>query len=132
MSESRQDTPTQLIALACQRALAAEKFETSNGFKYKLVRMPCSSKVEPAMILRAFEAGAKGVALIPCAIETCQYVEGNLRARSLAKGAAGLLTEIGIDPQRFEIYPLVKEHRTGIDEFLNAFARRIESLGEWL
>lgn len=127
---ARKQAHPKLIALACARALAAEDYLPSNGFR--VIRMPCSSKVEPVQVLRAFEAGARGVVLVPCASEACQYVEGNLRARSMAVGTASLLSEVGIDPQRFSIYPLDKEDRNGLKGFLDAFADRITNLGDWL
>lgn len=130
MTQSPSDTGGPVVVLACQRALAAERFDRADG--YKLIRMPCSSKVEPVMILKAFESGARGVALIPCAEEACQYIEGNLRARSLTKETTALMTEIGLDPQRFAVYPLTPDQRTGIGDFLDAFTAQLNQLGDWL
>ncbi len=117
---------TNLTVLACSRALEAESITDLPGFR--LVRLPCSSKAEHDLIMNAFLGGADGVAVIPCPLGACQYVEGNRRARALAKGAAALLEELGLSPERFALYPLELEERTGIVKFLTGFKSKIKSL----
>ena len=115
-----------LTVLACSRALEAESVTDLPGFR--LVRLPCSSKAEHDLIMNAFLGGADGVALIPCPSGACQYVEGNRRAQALAKGAASLLKELEISPERFAVYPLELGERTGIVMFLAGFKSKIKSL----
>ena len=117
---------TNLPVLACSRALEAESVDRLPGFR--LVRLPCSSKAEHDLVMNAFLGGAGGVAVIPCPLGACQYVEGNRRADALAKGAASLLKELGLSTERFAIYPLELESRIGIPEFLDEFKGRVEGL----
>lgn len=121
-------SPVSLVALACSRALEAESVEQVEGFR--LLRMPCSSKAEPALVLKAFEAGAQGVVLIPCPLGACQYMEGNRRARALTQEVVGLMVELGLEPERFSVYPLEPEARTGIKGFLDAFRQTVLALGQ--
>lgn len=130
MSSPNNDRPQAgLVVLACAQALKSESVGEIDGFK--LVRLPCSSKAEPVMILKAFLAGALGVALIPCALGNCRFLEGNQRAQALARGVTGLLEEIGLEKERFALYPLEAEKRGGIIDFLSTFQERIQGLGPW-
>nr|NIU60902.1 hydrogenase iron-sulfur subunit [Stutzerimonas stutzeri]NIW36945.1 hydrogenase iron-sulfur subunit [Gemmatimonadota bacterium] len=43
------------------------------------VRVMCSGRVSPEMVLRAFRAGADGVLVLGCHIGDCHYVSGNHR-----------------------------------------------------
>lgn len=118
------ETPApELIVLACSRALKAESVP-AHGQPFagcRLVRLPCSSKAEPDLVLNAFSSGALAVAVVPCAQGACQYQEGNRRARALSRGAALLLEELGLGEDRLAVYPLEREERTGIEAFLADF-----------
>jgi coenzyme F420-reducing hydrogenase delta subunit len=119
----REDKAGELVVLACSRALEAEKVPPK-GQPFagcRLVRLPCSSKAEPDLVLSAFRSGAVAVAVIPCAQGACQYQEGNRRARALSRGAAVLLGELGLEENRLAVYPLEMEERTGIEAFLAGF-----------
>jgi len=121
--------PVRIVVLACQQALQAEGVDRLDGFK--LVRLPCSAKAEPALVLAAFESGAAGVALVPCAEGACQYLQGNFRARSLAKDVVALISGGGVEAERFALYPLEMDKRTGLNQFLTEFASKVEELGDW-
>ena len=47
----------------------------------KIIRVPCSCRVNPMFILRAFEKGADGVILCGCHPGDCHYTTGNYYAR---------------------------------------------------
>ena len=47
----------------------------------KIIRVPCSCRVNPLFILRAFQRGADGVILCGCHPGDCHYSTGNYYAR---------------------------------------------------
>ena len=47
----------------------------------KIIRVPCSCRVNPMFILRAFQRGADGVILCGCHPGDCHYTSGNYYAR---------------------------------------------------
>ena len=49
----------------------------------RMVRFPCTGRMSPLMILRAFEQGADGVLVSGCHPGDCHYVQGNLTRRTL-------------------------------------------------
>ncbi len=70
----------------------------------KLVRLPCTGKVDIRYILAAFEQGADGVYVIACPIGNCHHVKGNMRAQKRVERAKKILDSIGLGGERLEIY----------------------------
>lgn len=69
----------------------------------KLVRLPCTGKVDVRYILEAFEQGADGVYVVACPLGNCHHVHGNERALARVKYIKKLLDEIGIGGERLEM-----------------------------
>jgi coenzyme F420-reducing hydrogenase delta subunit len=70
----------------------------------KMVRLPCTGKIDVRYILAAFEQGADGVYVVACPIGTCHHVRGNERARSRVDFAKKMLDQIGLSRDRLEIF----------------------------
>ena len=70
----------------------------------KLVRLPCTGKIDVRYILSAFEHGADGVYIVACPIVTCHHVRGNERARSRVSLAKKVLDQIGLGSERLDIF----------------------------
>jgi coenzyme F420-reducing hydrogenase delta subunit/heterodisulfide reductase subunit C len=66
----------------------------------RLVRFPCTGRMSPLMILRAFEQGADGVLVSGCHPGDCHYVQGNLVARRRFTIFRSLMDFVGIDLRR--------------------------------
>ncbi len=69
----------------------------------KLIRLPCTGKVDVRYILEAFEQGADAVCVLACPIGNCHHVHGNERATARVEYAKKLLDEIGLGSERLEI-----------------------------
>lgn len=72
----------------------------------KVVRVPCTGKVDVLYVLHAFEKGADGVYLVGCLEGGCHYNSGNLRARKRVEQARKILDTIGIGGERVQMYNL--------------------------
>jgi coenzyme F420-reducing hydrogenase delta subunit len=70
----------------------------------KLIKMPCTGKMDIQYILNAFEHGADGVYVVGCPIGNCHHVRGNERASIRVEKVKELLDEIGIGGERVEMY----------------------------
>jgi coenzyme F420-reducing hydrogenase delta subunit len=66
--------------------------------------MPCGGRMDPRYILKAFEAGAHGVALITCPVTHCRMLEGNLRAIHRIGLVHEYLAETGLDPDCVRVF----------------------------
>jgi coenzyme F420-reducing hydrogenase delta subunit len=70
------------------------------------VAVPCTGRLQPEHLLKAFEAGADAVCVITCAANGCHYLEGSRRAERRVEHVRGLLNEIGLGGQRLLVFHL--------------------------
>jgi len=68
----------------------------------RIIRVPCSGRVNPAFLLRALRNGADGVLVSGCHPGDCHYISGNLVARRKFALLRELLQYAGIEPQRVQ------------------------------
>ena len=47
----------------------------------RIIRLPCTGRIDPLFILKAFERGADGVIVSGCHPADCHYTSGNYHAR---------------------------------------------------
>jgi coenzyme F420-reducing hydrogenase delta subunit len=66
----------------------------------RLVRFPCTGRMDPLFVLRAFEQGADGVLISGCHPGDCHYVQGNLVARRRFLVLRTLMSFLGLDERR--------------------------------
>ena len=66
----------------------------------KIIRVPCTGKVDVLHMLRAFEKGADGVYVVGCREGDCHYNAGNFRARKRVEQVKAVLNTIGIGGER--------------------------------
>lgn len=69
----------------------------------RVIRVPCSGRINPLLILKCFQEGADGVLVSGCHPGDCHYKEGNLYARRRMHLLKSLLEYFGIDERRFHI-----------------------------
>ena len=66
----------------------------------RLIRLPCTGRIDPVFIIKAFEKGADGVLVSGCHPGDCHYNLGNLHARRRFILFSELMNYIGIDSSR--------------------------------
>jgi len=69
----------------------------------RLVRVMCSGRVDPQLLLETFRAGADGILILGCHPGDCHYKEGNYRARNRVTVLRTMLRQYGIDGERLSI-----------------------------
>ncbi len=72
----------------------------------KIIRVPCTGKVDALHLMRCFERGADGVIVVGCREGDCHYQSGNFRARKRVAEVAGLLERLGIGGERLRMVNL--------------------------
>jgi F420-non-reducing hydrogenase iron-sulfur subunit len=95
----------------------------------RVVRVPCTGKVDVLHMLRAFEKGADGVYVVGCLEGDCRFENGNLRARKRVEQARVILDAIGIGGDRVRMYNLSSGEGTKFAEFAVEMTERIKELG---
>lgn len=69
----------------------------------RLLRVPCSGRVNPQFVLRALEDGCDGVLVCGCHPGDCHYVSGNYYAKRRMMIFKRMLEFSGLEPNRFQI-----------------------------
>ena len=95
----------------------------------RIIRLPCTGKVDAILIMKAFEDGADGVFIAGCLEGECHFLEGNLRAKKRVAYVRRLLEEVGTDPQRIEMFNLSSAMGGQFAEFVEEMTKRIKELG---
>jgi len=66
----------------------------------RIIRLPCTGRIDPLFIIKAFERGADGVIVSGCHPADCHYTSGNYHARRRFAVFHDLMEFIGVDPRR--------------------------------
>lgn len=128
------DFEPKIIAYCCNFcAFAAADLAGAMRVQYspnvRIIRLPCTGKVDAILIMKAFEDGADGVFAAGCLEGECHYLEGNLRAKKRVAYVKRLLEEVGTDPQRVEMFNLSSAMGGQFAEFVEVMTRRVKELG---
>lgn len=68
----------------------------------RIIRIPCSGRISPKMILHAIRSGADGIWISGCHPGDCHYIEGNYYARRKFTLLKELLEYTGLEPGRLQ------------------------------
>jgi len=95
----------------------------------KIIMVPCTGRVDIKHILNAIEIGADGVFLSGCLIGDCHYISGNVKATKRIAHTKQLFEEIGLEPERVEIYFNSAAMGPQFAESCRKFTETIRALG---
>ncbi len=95
----------------------------------KIVRVPCTGKVDVIHIMRAFEKGADGACVIGCLEGECHFNTGNLMARRRVEQAQKILDTIGIGGQRARMFNLSSAEGARFAQYATEFTKEIKEMG---
>jgi coenzyme F420-reducing hydrogenase delta subunit len=94
----------------------------------KTISLPCSGKVDIPYLIKAFETGADGVAIVTCKKNECRHFEGNLRAHKRAEAIEALLEEIGVAAGRMAVFECGKQDAGEVLRDIKQFIERVRNL----
>ncbi|MFH1468400.1 MAG: hydrogenase iron-sulfur subunit [Pseudomonadota bacterium] len=95
----------------------------------RIVRLPCTGRIDPLFVLKAFERGADGVIVSGCHPGDCHYAEGNYHARRRFRMFKELLDFTGIDSRRVTFSWVSASQGQKWAEVVNTTTARIRALG---
>ncbi|MCF8088084.1 MAG: hydrogenase iron-sulfur subunit [Desulfotignum sp.] len=96
---------------------------------FRIIRVPCTGKVDIIHILRAFEKGADGVYVVGCMEGDCHFNEGNFRARKRVEQAARVLEKIGVGKDRVRMYNLSSGEGPLFAQYSTEMVNRVKEMG---
>jgi len=70
----------------------------------RIIMVPCTGRIDILHVLQAFEVGADAVFVSGCHEGDCHYVSGNLYARKRVERLKEILKEVGLEPERVEMF----------------------------
>ena len=123
-----------IIAYCCNFcAFAAADLAGAMRLQYpanvRIIKLPCTGRVDAIVLLKAFEDGADGVFVAGCIEGECHYLEGNLRAKKKVAYVKRLLGELQIEPERVEMFNLSSAMGGKFAEIVENMTDRIKKLG---
>ena len=96
----------------------------------KIIRVPCSCRVNPMFVLKAFQRGADGVILCGCHPGDCHDVTGNYYTRRRMSLLFSLLNYMGIEKERTRVEWVSAAEGAKFSAVMNDFAKKVAELGE--
>ncbi|MBU7039496.1 MAG: hydrogenase iron-sulfur subunit, partial [Theionarchaea archaeon] len=95
----------------------------------RIIRVLCSGRVDPYVVLTAFEKGADGVLVAGCHPGDCHYISGNYQAEKKIKATWKILSKAGIDQKRLGLEWISAAEGQRFADVVNAFTQMITELG---
>ncbi len=119
-----------IIAFCCHYcAYSAADLAGSARLQYpaniRIIRTPCTGRLEVDFFLKAFERGADGVIVAGCEEGSCHFKEGNLIAKRRVNSTRNLLAEIGLDKERLR---MVNIGAADARKFANTIKEMVETV----
>lgn len=123
-----------VVAFCCHYcAYSAADLAGSMRLEYspnvRIIKLMCTGKVDTLHLLKAFEDGADAVYVAGCEEGSCHFQEGNLRARQKVEQAKRLLKEVGIEPERLEMYHIAASNSVLFAKAADEMTERARKLG---
>jgi len=95
----------------------------------RIIRVMCSGRVDPEIILDTFLYGADGVFIGGCHLGDCHYVEGNYYAEKKIEMARRLLKEAGVEPERLRLEWVSASEGERFAATIKEFTEEIKEMG---
>jgi F420-non-reducing hydrogenase iron-sulfur subunit len=123
-----------IVAFCCHYcAYTAADMAGSMRLRYppnvKIIRVPCSGKVDAIHLMKALEKGADGVYVAGCLEGDCHFKTGNVRATRRVAYLKKLLEEIGIEKERVEMFEMSAGMGERFVQTATDFTEKIRKLG---
>lgn len=96
----------------------------------RIIRVPCSGRIDPLFIIKAFQEGADGVMVSGCHPGDCHYISGNLYAKRKLAVLRRLLEWVGIEPERLHFTWLSASEGAQYSEETRAFVEKVRSVAD--
>ena len=123
-----------IVAFCCHYcAYAAADLAGSSRLQYppniRIIRSPCTGRLEIDFFMKAFEAGADGVLVAGCEEGSCHFKEGNYLAKRRVNTTKQLLQEAGLEPERLRMVNVSAASSQKFAEYVRDMVETVTKLG---
>jgi F420-non-reducing hydrogenase iron-sulfur subunit len=95
----------------------------------RIIRVPCSGRVDPLFVLKCFQRGADGVLVSGCHPGDCHYTEGNYHTRRRFALLREFLDYLGIAKERLRVEWVSASEGQRFAELVSDFTAELTKLG---
>ncbi|MDD4820695.1 MAG: hydrogenase iron-sulfur subunit [Flavobacteriales bacterium] len=125
-----------IIAFVCNWCTyAGADLTGTSRMKYasnvKIVRFPCTGRIDFMLLLKAFAQGADGVIVSGCHPNDCHYTAGNFHARRRWIVLRGLMDFLGIDVHRIRFSWVSAGEGAKWADLVNDMVKDVRELGPY-
>ena len=97
----------------------------------RVIRVMCSSRIKPELVLKAFKNGADGVLVAGCHPGECHYMDGNYYTRRRFVILKKFLEYVGIDPRRFRVEWVSASEGMKFKDVVEGMTNELKDLGKF-
>jgi F420-non-reducing hydrogenase iron-sulfur subunit len=95
----------------------------------RIIRTPCTGRLETEFLIKAFEAGADGVFVAGCLEGGCHYTSGNLYARRRVEYIRDMLDEMGLEKERLRMVNVSAAGGRLLADYITDMVQTVRRLG---
>ncbi len=123
-----------IVAFCCHYcAYASADLAGSMRLQYpagvRIIRTPCTGRLEVEYYMKSIENGADGVLIAGCLEGGCHFIDGNLYARKRVNAVREMLEECGIDKERLRMINVSAAMAVNLVEEMFDMVDKIKALG---
>jgi F420-non-reducing hydrogenase iron-sulfur subunit len=95
----------------------------------RLVRVMCTSRLDPAYMIKGLELGADGVLISGCHPGDCHYVNGNYKTERRVLLLRKLIRQAGLEPERLRLEWISASEGSKLAEVVKDYVRVLRKIG---
>jgi coenzyme F420-reducing hydrogenase delta subunit len=131
-----QEFEPKIVAFVCNWCTyAGADLTGTSRIKYsanvKIIRFPCTGRIDFMILMKAFENGADGIIVSGCHPNDCHYSTGNFHARRRWMVFRNLLNFTGIDTERIQFSWVSAAEGFKWAEVVNNTVAKIKQMGPY-
>ena len=131
-----QEFEPKIVAFVCNWCTyAGADLTGTSRIKYaanvKIVRFPCTGRIDFMILMKAFENGADGIIVSGCHPNDCHYSSGNFHARRRWIVFRNLLNFSGIDTERIQFSWVSAAEGFKWADVVNNTVKKIRDMGPY-
>ena len=93
------------------------------------MRVNCTGRVDPTLILKAFQSGADGVIICGCHPGDCHYIDGNMRAAGRMALLQRVVADLGLEKERLRFEWVSASEGERFSAIIKEMVDRVRLLG---
>ncbi len=123
-----------IITFACNWcSYSGADLAGTSRFQYppnlRIIRVMCSGRVDPTLVLKAFRKGADGVLVTGCHPQDCHYISGNDKTEVRVSFLKSFLPQAGINPRRLHLEWIAGSEGEKFAQMASDFVETVRELG---